>query len=103
MATRTITSYRYFLDILPTSKSYFGRTAQIVLYDDTNKYAAVINFLKISTTMPPTQEQSGYKVYFQHSTYFSDFIDMLRHETPLYLFDEGVLGTSQAEPVGEGE
>ena len=103
MATKTIASYRYFLDILPTSKAYFGRTAQIVLYDATNNYAGIINFLKISTTMPPTKDAGAYKIYFQHSTYFEDFIDMLRHETPLYLFDEGVLGTSQSEPVGEGE
>ena len=34
---------------------------------------------------------------------FSDFIDMLRHETPLYLMENDVLGTSQSEPVGEGE
>jgi hypothetical protein len=103
MATKTIASYRYFLDILPTSKAYFGRTAQIVLYDASNQYAGVINFLKITTTMPPTKETPTYNIYFQHSAHFADFIDMLRHETPLYLFDDGVLGTSQSEPVGEGE
>jgi hypothetical protein len=102
MASKTIASYRCYLDVPPTSTLYAGRTAQIVLYDASNAYAGVINFLK-TTTLPPTKEASGYKIYFQHSTYFRDFVDLLRHETPLYLLDGDVLGTSQSEPVGEGE
>jgi hypothetical protein len=102
MASKAIASYRYYLDIPPTSTAYAGRTAQIVLFDANNGYVGVINFLKTST-LPPTKEASGYKIYFQHSTYFRDFVDMLRHETPLYLMDGDVLGTSESEPVGEGE
>jgi len=102
MASKTIASYRCYLDVPPTSTAHAGRTAQIVLYDANNAYAGVINFLK-TTTLPPTKEASGYKIYFQQSTYFRDFVDLLRHETPLYLLDGDVLGTSQSEPVGEGE
>ena len=102
MASRPIASYRCYLDIPPTSTQYGGRTAQIVLYDANNAYAGVINFMKTST-LPPTKEASGYKIWFQHSAYFRDFVDLLRHETPLYLLDADVLGTSQSEPVGEGE
>ena len=102
MASKTITSYRCHLDVPPTSTQVSGRTASITLYDANNAYAGVIHFLKTST-LPPTKEASGYKIYFQHSAYYRDFIDMLRHETPLYLLDSEVLGTSQSEPVGEGE
>ena len=46
MASRTIASYKCYLDIPPTSTALSGRTAQIVLYDANNAYAGVINFMK---------------------------------------------------------
>ena len=49
MASKAIASYRYYLDIPPTSTAYAGRTAQIVLFDANNGYVGVINFLKTST------------------------------------------------------
>lgn len=102
MASRPVTSYRCYLDIPSASTGYAGRTAQIVLYDANNTYAGVINFLK-TATLPPTKQASGYRIYFQDSSYFRDFMDLLRHEKPLYLLDSDVLGTSESEPVGEGE
>ena len=72
-----------------------------MLYDASNVYAGVINFMK-TTTLPPTKEASGYKIYLQHSTYFRDFVDLLRHETPLYLLDGDVLGTSRRSQSGKG-
>ena len=102
MASKTITSYKCYLDVPATSTLLSGRTAQIVLYDANDHYAGIINFMKTSPLQATTQA-SGYKIYFQHSTYYRDFVDLLRHETPLYLLDSDILGTSQSEPVGEGE
>src|SRR5215207_11718002 len=99
MASRAIASYKCYLDIPPTSTQLAGRTAQIVLYDANNAYAGVINFMK-TTPLQATTQASGYKIYFQHSSYFRDFVDLLRNEKPLYLLDNDVLGTSEAEPVG---
>lgn len=48
-------------------------------------------------TLPPTKEASGYKISFQHSTYFRNFVDLLRYETPLFLLDGDVLGTTPSE------
>ena len=58
MASKTIASYRCYLDVPPTSTAYAGRIAQIVLYDANNAYAGVINFLK------PESQKSARKIGF---------------------------------------
>ena len=63
MASRTIASYKCYLDIPPTSTLLSGRTAQIVLYDANNDYAGIINFMKTSPLQATTQA-SGYRSTF---------------------------------------
>lgn len=91
---------------------YFLR-ATIELYDEGKKEIGRLNFYKKPSDVeanPATKAPSGYMAFSYPSEQYSDVLDLLRNEGPVYLnfkkvadnLNIGYLSTDR-EPVGEGD
>ena len=85
----------------------YGQTAVINCYHN-NAFKGTLYFYKDGTTIPASQKTSSGYLYLRfHEARFSEMVDSLRLEKPLYMgFNDGNLWgwlASSNEPVGEEE
>lgn len=103
MATKTIKSYSVLFYGSPNG--YQTNRAQIQLVDTNNKVAAWVRFNDSGQFFENDYVKDGIIRMHLPSAMFENIIDVLRNESPVYIYfaqGRAFLGTS-AEPIGEGE
>ncbi len=105
-----IKSYRLYISGERGNVS--GWTRYVVLYDSDGTLRGYIQFRYNVTTLSFASEYdigtTGKKgvAFYMHEHSYSDVVDLLRNEKPIYLLYYSphavYVGTSENEPVGEG-
>jgi hypothetical protein len=86
-------------------KGYQTNRAQIALFDKNNKTRAYIRFNDPGMFFENDYESDGIIRMHLPTTMFQSIIDILRNESPVYIYfaqNRAFLSTSK-EPIGEGE
>ena len=98
-----ITKYDYYLY---SSRNADTADAAITLYSATGIVGAVFFDDSGAPLFPPTKSPAGtYGLHYRRNE-LADVIDMLRHESPVYMVYDGAKNTrlsTSKEPVGEAE
>jgi hypothetical protein len=85
---------------------YQTNRAQIALYGTTGNTIAFVRFNDPGMAFEADYESGGIIRMHLPSSMFQSVLDVLRNEKPIHIYfaaNRGFLGTSSAEPVGEGE
>ena len=95
-------SYRIYYQTTPR----YNWQARVYLYND-REFAGAIYFMKDGNCLPGNTVHSGCPRLHFHASKFNDIMNMMRHESPLYisLVPENGIGTLSTtdEPIGEEE
>lgn len=95
----------YHILFYGSPEGYQTNRAQIALYGPDGKTVAFLRFNDPGMTFENDYESGGIIRMHLPSAMFSNVLDVLRNEKPVYIYfaqNRGFLSTSK-EPVGEGE
>lgn len=95
----------YHILFYGSPEGYQTNRAQITLYDANGKVAAYVRFNDPGMTFENDYDSGGIIRMHLPSSMFENVLDVLRNESPIYIYfaqNRGFLSTSK-EAVGEGE